>query len=157
MAMDALEKATAYLNMKPHTAKEVADYLIRKGYEADETEDAVKQLSEYGYIDDLAYAKMYFGYGFEKGRGASRIIRELAGKGIPRDLIDQAYNELEDRPDEHEMACSIAAQIIIESGADVTDMSYEEKQKLQAKIVRRLASRGFSGSTCYSAARETVK
>ena len=157
MAMDALEKATAYLNMKPHTAKEVTDYLIRKGYEASETEAAVKQLSEYGYIDDLAYSKMYFGYGFEKGRGAGRIIRELAGKGIPRDVIDQAFNELEDIPDEHEMACAIAVQIIEESGSDVSDMSYDEKQKLQAKIVRRLASRGFSGSVCYSVARETVK
>ena len=60
MGMNALEKATAYLNMKPHTAKEVLDYLLRKGYEADESEEAVKQLSEYGYIDDYAYAKMYF-------------------------------------------------------------------------------------------------
>ena len=157
MAMDALEKATAYLNMKPHTAKEVTDYLIRKGYEEGEVKAAVKQLAEYGYIDDLSYAKMYFGYGFEKGRGTSRIIRELSGKGIPRDVIDQAFNELEDKPDEHEMACAIAAQIMDESGADTADMSYEEKQKLQAKIVRRLASRGFSGSVCYSVAREIVK
>lgn len=155
--MNALEKATAYLNLKPHTAKEVFDYLLRKGYEADESEAAVKQLSEYGYIDDHAYAKMYFEYGFEKGRGKGRIIRELAGKGIQKEIIDQAYGELDDKPDEQEMARDIALQIVSESGADQSEMTYEEKQKLQARIVRRLASRGFSGSVCYSVARETVK
>ena len=155
--MDALEKATAYLNLKPHTAKEVTDYLLRKGYEAEESEAAVKQLTDYGYIDDLSYARLYFEYGFEKGRGKSRIARELAGKGIPRDVIDQAYAELEQKPDEHEMALAIARQIIEETGAEMSEMSYEEKQKLQAKIARRLASRGFDGGLCYRAARETVK
>ena len=50
-----------------------------------------------------------------------------------------------------------ALQIVREAGADPAGMTYEEKQKLQAKIVRRLASRGFSGGVCYRAARETVK
>ena len=155
--MDALEKATAYLNRSPHTEKEVIDYLRRKGYEQDESEAAAADLKEYGYIDDLAYAKMYFEYGFEKGRGRDRISRELAGKGISRDVIDQAYSELEERPDEYEMALTLAAQIVQENGSDVDEMSYTDRQKLQAKIVRRLSSRGFSGSICYSAARETVK
>ena len=155
--MDALDKATAYLNLKPHTAKEVTDYLLRKGYEAEEVQAAVGQLTDYGYIDDPAYARMYFEYGFEKGRGKGRIARELAGKGIPRDIIDQAYDELEQKPDEHDMALAVAKQIIGESGAEISEMSYEEKQKLQAKIARRLASRGFDGGMCYSVARETVK
>ena len=155
--MDALEKATAYLSRKPHTEKEVAGYLIGKGYDAEETASAVARLKEYGYLDDAAYSKLYFEYGFEKGRGRDRIARELAGKGVPRDIIDQAYEELEEKPDEEEVAMELAAQILRETGMDPADMSYEEKQKLQARIVRRLASRGFSGSVCYRAARETVK
>ena len=64
--MDALEKATSYLNRKSHTEKEVKDYLLRKGYEEDESAEAVRRLKEYGYLNDLAYAKLYFEYGFEK-------------------------------------------------------------------------------------------
>ena len=90
-------------------------------------------------------------------RHTRRIARELAEKGVPRDIIDQAYDELEEKPDEEAVAMQLAAQILREAGTDPADMTYEEKQKLQARIVRRLASRGFSGSVCYRAARETVK
>ena len=155
--MNALEKATAYLNRSPHTEREVIDYLLRKGYEADEAEAAASELKEYGYIDDLSYARLYFEYGFEKGRGRDRISRELAGKGIPRDIIDEAFGTLENVPDEYETALELAAQIVRENGGVSEDMNYTDKQKLQAKIVRRLSSRGFSGSVCYSAARESVK
>lgn len=155
--MNALEKATAYLNRSPHTEKEVIDYLLRKGYEQDESESAAADLKEYGYIDDLSYAKLYFEYSFEKGRGRDRIVRELAGKGVSREVIDQAFDELEEAPDEYEMALHLAAQIVQESGGLSDEMSYTDRQKLQAKIVRRLSSRGFNGSVCYSAARESVK
>jgi len=155
--MDALEKATAYLSRKPHTQQEVTDYLLRKEYSPDETAAAVARLKEYGYIDDLAYAKLYFEYGFEKARGKDRITRELAGKGVSRDVIEQAFEQLEETPDEEETAFMLASQIIRETDADPEEMTYEEKQKLRAKIVRRLASRGFSGGVCYRAARETVK
>lgn len=155
--MDALEKATAYLSRKPHTEKEVQEYLQRKGYEPDESAQAVSELKEYGYLDDLAYAKLYFEYGFEKGRGKDRISRELAAKGVTRDVIEQAYGELDEKPDEQEMAFRLAAQVVRESGGLSDEMTYEDKQKLQAKIVRRLAARGFSGSVCYTAARESVK
>ena len=155
--MDALEKATAYLSRKPHTEKEVQEYLQRKGYEPDESAQAVSELKEYGYLDDLAYAKLYFEYGVEKGRGKDRISRELAAKGVTRDVIEQAYGELDEKPDEQEMAFRLAAQVVRESGGLSDEMTYEDKQKLQAKIVRKLAARGFSGSACYTAARESVK
>lgn len=155
--MDALERATAYLSRKPHTEKEVTEYLRGKEYSPEEIGEAVARLKEYGYIDDLAYAKLFFEYGFEKRRGKDRIARELAGKGVTRDVIDEAYAQLEQIPDEEEMAFQLAEQVIREANADPAEMTYEEKQKLQARIVRRLAGRGFSGSVCYRAARETVK
>ncbi len=134
--MDALEKATAYLSRKPHTEKEVQEYLQRKGYEPDESAQAVSELKEYGYLDDLAYAKLYFEYGYEKGRGKDRISRELAAKGVTRDVIEQAYGELDEKPDEQEMAFRLAAQVVRESGGLSDEMTYEGKQRLQAKSVR---------------------
>lgn len=143
----AAERAAAYINIKPRTAFQVRKYLREKGYDGDVIDAVVKQLAEYHYIDDMEYAMMYFRYGFEKGRGLVRIKRELAEKGVAADVIEMAYDEFDDVPDQTEAAMQIAKTMI--SGMELDDMDYDEKRKLQAKIGRRLMSRGFSSDVVY--------
>lgn len=154
--MNALERAVSYLNVKPRTRMQVIRYLQGKGYGDGDISEAVAELEQYNYIDDRNFARLYFELGFEKGRGEARIRRELAEKGVPRDIIDEAFEELEDIPDPYETALEIGRNVV---GTRVGDdeLSYEEKQKLQAKIARKLANRGFSGEIAYRAARELVK
>ena len=90
---------------------------------------------------------MYFRYGFEKGRGVSRIKRELSEKGVSSDIIDIAYEELEDIPDQFEMAMEIGHGAV--AGIDIKELDFDAKQKLKAKIGRRLMSRGFSSDVVY--------
>ena len=164
--MDALAKATNYLNVKPRTRMQVIKYLTDKGYEPYEIENAVASLEKYKYIDDENFARLYFELGFEKGHGIARIRRELADKGIDRELIEAAYHVLEDQdavPDQYEAALEIglaaAAEYGVESdcGQCGRKLSYEQKAKLQAKIARRIATRGFSGEISYRVAKEVVK
>ena len=49
-------------------------------------------MKEYHYIDDYRFAEMYFAYGFEKGRGVSRIRRELAEKGVTEEEFERVKN-----------------------------------------------------------------
>ena len=144
---DARERAAAYLNIKPRTKMQVIRYLKSKGYEEDEINDAVTELEEYRYIDDFSFSVMYFQYGFEKGRGIMRIKRELAEKGVDHDIIDASFEELEAVPDQFEAALEIAEDVV--SGIDVSSLEYDEKRRLQAKIGRRLVSRGFSSDVVY--------
>lgn len=109
--------------------------------------ETVEELEEYHYIDDLNYSTMYFQYGFEKGRGIGRIKRELAEKGVDHQIIEAAYQELEDVPDQYQAARDIAAGMI--RGTDIDAMDYDEKRKFQAKIGRRLMTRGFSSDVVY--------
>ncbi len=155
MMEKAAEKAVSYVNIKPRTAYQVKKYLEGKGYEEDIVSAAVDQLKEYRYIDDMEYASMYFRYGFEKGRGVSRIKRELSEKGVSSDVIEMAYEELEDIPDQTAMAMEIAESMLI--GIDVEELDYDEKRKLQAKIGRRLMSRGFSSDVTYKVIGRLVK
>lgn len=155
MMEKAAEKAVSYVNIKPRTGFQVKKYLKDKGYEEDIISAVVEQMKEYRYIDDMEYALMYFRYGFEKGRGVSRIKRELSEKGVSSDVIDMAYEELEDVPDQTEMAMEIAESMI--SGMNVEEMDYDEKRKLQAKIGRRLMSRGFSSDVTYKVIGRLVK
>ena len=143
----AAERAASYINIKPRTAWQVKRYLKEKGYEDEVISEVVDQLKEYRYIDDLEFSLMYFRYGFEKGRGISRIRRELAEKGVSSETIDIAYEELEDIPDQMEMAMEIGRSVIAD--IDTDDMDFDTKRKLQAKVGRRLMSRGFSSDVVY--------
>ncbi|MBQ3610976.1 MAG: RecX family transcriptional regulator [Firmicutes bacterium] len=130
-------------------------YLKGKGYEEDIIDDVIEQMKEYHYIDDYQFAEMYFAYGFEKGRGVSRIRRELAEKGVSSDTIDMVYEDLEEIPDEMEMAMAIAEPII--NGIDMDELDYDARQKLKAKIGRRLMSRGFNSDVAYKVIGRLVK
>lgn len=143
----AAEKAVAYINIKPRTAYQVIKYLKDKGYEEEIITEVIKQLKEYHYIDDMEFSLMYFRYGFEKERGVSRIKRELSEKGVTSEIIDIAYEELEDIPDQLEMAIEIGHRMI--SGIDLEEMDFDAKRKLQAKLGRRLMTRGFSTEVVY--------
>ena len=147
--MDARQKALDYLNIKPRTRHQVGKYLLQKGYDAEETEAVLKELERYRYIDDTEYCRMYFEYGFEKGRGVQRIKRELSEKGVERDIIEDVLESLEDIPDQTEAAIEAARDVI--AGIDTGSLGYEEKQKLKAKIGRRLAYRGFETGVIYEA------
>lgn len=146
-AEKATERAASYVNIKPRTVHQTRKYLKEKGFDPEAIDHAISQLAEYRYLDDAQFAEMYFKYGFEKGRGVSRIKRELAEKGVSSDIIEQAYEELEDIPDQKEMAKEIAAAVI--KDVDISELDYDEKRKLQAKIGRRLMSRGFSSDVVY--------
>lgn len=143
--MDVREKAVSYLNSRPRTRQEVIRHLKDKGFTENEILETVDELQQYHYIDDLAYSRMYFEYGFEKGRGRARIRRELVEKGVPSDLIEIAYDELEDIPDEFETALAIAETAV--RGIDPEELEYPEKRRLEGKIGRKLAGRGFSMDT----------
>ena len=157
--MDVREKAAkhaaSYVNIKPRTAFQMKSYLKGKGYEEDVIDDVIEQMKEYHYIDDYQFAEMYFAYGFEKGRGVSRIRRELAEKGVSSDIIDMVYEDLEEMPDETEMAVAIAEPII--NGIDMDELDYDARQKLKAKIGRRLMSRGFNSDVAYKVIGRLVK
>lgn len=151
----AIAKAVAYINHKPRTRQQVIQYLAQKDFDRDVIEEVVAELTEYHYIDDFNFSVLYFQYGFEKGRGIGRIKRELSEKGVASDVIECAYEELDEIPDQEEMAMAIGASVV--SGIDLDTLSYEEKRKLQAKVGRRLASRGFSSDVVYRVIKRLVQ
>lgn len=142
-----MDKAVSYVNIKPRTKLQVMQYLRDKGFSEDNIMETIKEMEKYHYIDDLQYAGMYFEYGFAKGRGAARIKRELSEKGVASEVIELAYDELEDVPDQLQMAMKIGESML--RGIDVASLDYDGRRKLQAKIGRRLAGRGFSSDIVY--------
>ena len=77
----AFERAMDYLGRGLKTAKQMRDYLEKKGYEKSVVEYVITKLKEYRYIDDEAYAKLYVERNVST-KGDRRLKQELIQKGI---------------------------------------------------------------------------
>lgn len=153
--MNVRERAVYYLNLKPCTKQQLIKYLEKKEYDHNEINEVVTELEEYNFINDENFCRLYFERGFEKGHGVNRIKRELSQKGVSSHIIEEVYNELEDIPDPLEIALEIGRGIV--SRIDLDELDYDEKRKLQAKIGRRIISRGFSSDIAYKVMAILVK
>lgn len=79
--MDVREKAVSYLNSRPRTRQELIRHLNDKGFSENEILETVDELEQYHYIDESCVQRMYFVYGFQKGRGR---MADPAGAGRKR-------------------------------------------------------------------------
>jgi regulatory protein len=87
----ALALAFAYLNRRERTVGEMERYLERKGIGDETATAALRLLLQDRYLDDSRYALMYVHDKRElEGWGSDRIRRELSGRGLERELIDEA-------------------------------------------------------------------
>lgn len=148
--MNALDRAVSYLSIRARSTSEVREYLKTKGYEEEEIRTTIDQLLEYNYLNDFTFAKMYIQYGFDKGRGQVRIKNELIAKGVDSNTIEDAFYELEDEnavPDQYEIALQIGRDVVAD--VDMTSLDYNDKKKIQARVGRRLATRGFNTDIVY--------
>ena len=147
----AFEQAALYLGRQMRTRKQTEDYLRKKGFAADEIDEACDLLEEYRYLDDLEFARMYFESGYRKSKGRRRIRQELSAKGVSRGRIDEAET-LVPQPDEEETALEIARQVLEGSGFSGAE-DRKDKDRIRARAARRLASRGFQTDVIYRAIR----
>jgi regulatory protein len=87
--------ALALLARRDYTAKELRTKLARRGYDATEVDEAVAALAAEHWQDDARVAAAHTrAAAGAKGRGRYRIERELAARGIAKDLAKQAVGAL---------------------------------------------------------------
>ena len=84
----AFEKAMDYLGRGMKTAKQMRDYLEKKGYDNRVVEYVITKLKEYRYVDDDAYAKLYVERNAAT-KGDRRLKQELIQKGIAVSRAEQ--------------------------------------------------------------------
>ena len=136
-------RALEYCLSRPHSAKEVRDYLyrktrdsrtktggIKKGVSTEVTTRVFDRLVERGYINDEKFAT-YWAENRNATKGASRrkIQAELQVKGVDRSIIDSVL-EQSSRDDSEELQKIIAKK----------RYRYTDDQKFMAYLARQ----GFS-------------
>ena len=136
-------RALEYCLMRPHSVREVRDYLyrktrdtrtktgqIKKGVSPELTERVFKRLSEKGYIDDEKFAKFWVeNRNLRKGSSFRKLTAELRAKGVNQSIIEQHLTDTT-RSDEDELRKVIAKK----------QGRYADPQK----FMQYLARQGFS-------------
>jgi len=137
-AKKCIDYAAELLAIKPYSSADLLKKLKTKGYTESESQECIEKLKELSYLDDAEYARRFTENAVLNGKGASYIKSKLLQSGISADYIPEINKD-----DQFEAAMEIARSLYEET----TD--YEQKQKLLAKIGRRLASRGFEPEVVY--------
>lgn len=140
-------RALEYCLMRPHSAREVRDYLWRKtratryksrdghvkerpGATQTNADRVFQRLHDKGYIDDVKFARFWIDNRNQtKGTSARKLIAELRAKGIEQSVIDDAIGA-SSRSDESELRKVLAKK----------RARYSDEQKLIAYLARQ----GFS-------------
>ena len=132
--LTAKESAIQLLSRRDHGVFELQQKLAQKGYEEADILQVIALCQEYGYLDDLRFAKSQVRQHVFKGHGKRRIQQELNLKRVADLTIEVALEE--EGPDWFELAKETAYKKF--KGKPAAD------QKEYAKQVRFLQYRGFS-------------
>ncbi len=83
----AFDAALKYLSYRLRSKREISVYLESKGFGEGTVEDTVAKLSEYGYVDDEAFARLYV-QSQRTRYGIKKIAYKLRELGISDEIID---------------------------------------------------------------------
>jgi regulatory protein len=95
--MTTYDRALNMLSFRPRSVVELRNGLRRKGEPSDQIEVAINRLLELKLLDDATFARQFARMRI-LGPGASkiRIAQELRRKGVARELVDRAVEELKE-------------------------------------------------------------
>lgn len=133
-------RALEYCMMRPHSAKEVRDYLyrktrdsrtkngeVKKGVSPEVTARVFDRLEEKGYVDDQKFARFWIeNRNLTKGTSLRKLTAELRSKGVSQTIIEKFLNDSE-RSDEDELKKIIAKK----------QKRYPDQQKLMQYLARQ--------------------
>lgn len=89
----ALHKAMDFLSRRDHSRKELLRKLMRT-FDRETAERTVARMDALGYVDDEKYARTMSAHFIEgKKFSVSRVRRELAARGVERNIIDLVLDE----------------------------------------------------------------
>jgi len=145
-----MEAAAAFLAARARSVDETTRRLIHNGYPVALVEDVVTRLIEMGYLDDEAFAREWVASrDRSRPRGETGLRRELALKGVPRDIVDRAIAERGDGSG-GAPADLAAARALLGKRHHTLERETDE-QKRRGKAYALLARNGFGPDACREA------
>ena len=127
------------LELRSYARSDLGRRLLRKGHPKEAVEAALERTTVLGLLDDATYARSYVRTRAARGRGPSRLTRDLLAMGVQRSLIDRALAvEWPEGSDRSAMPLVLATKRAAQLGA-------LPRQTKRRRVLAYLARRGFSG------------
>jgi regulatory protein len=127
------------LQLRPYARADLGRRLQRKGHPRAAVDVALERLLTLGLLNDESYTRNYVQTRAARGRGPSRLIRDLLAMGVQRSLIDRAlaaeWPEGSDRT-------SMPQALVSKRAAQLGTLPRQTKRR---RLLAYLARRGFSG------------
>lgn len=126
----AKKKAMALLLHNDRTEWQLRDKLARSGFSEEAVDEAVEYVRSFHYIDDERYAVRFVEI-YHETRSIKRLRQDLYKRHVPDEYIEIAIENIDN---DDSAALNREFERI---GQKLADMSYEEKQKVAAKLYRK--------------------
>lgn len=123
------------LKSRAYTESQLREKLGQGLYPADCIDFALEYVKSYHYVDDGRYAAEYIENQRDK-KSRRMMEQELARKGLPRELIEAAFESQEEQgcvPDED----ALAQKWIRKKRFDAETADFKERQKMAAFLYRK--------------------
>ena len=127
-------RAMNLLQKKDYTEKQLRDKLKEGLYPSEVVDEAIDYVKSFRYLDDERFARDYISYHMST-RSRNRIIRDLTGKGISKELLLPIMEELYTETDDVEL--EQIKKLLVKKHYDKEQTDYKEKQKLMAFLLRK--------------------
>lgn len=150
-----LEAAARFLEARSRSVAEVRRRLASAGYRTELIDEAIRRLVEVGVLDDAAFARAWLeSRDRARPRGERALRSELAGKGIERELIDDAL--VERAGEEPGSVDRAAAERLLAKNARSLDRVTDLRIRRQ-RAYALLARNGFTPDVCSAASAALVR
>ena len=128
--LKATKKAMGLLQHMDRTEWELRSKLEQAGFSEEAVEAAIQDVAGYHYIDDKRYAKRFVEI-YRESRSMRRIRQDLQKRHVPEQWITLAIEAVDE---DDTPALQKALEKLLRGR---TELSYEEQQKVTAKLYRR--------------------
>lgn len=183
----AYASAMRILGMRQHSVAELKKKLEQREYSEQSIAKVIAEMLSARYLNDTEFAISYIRSAQMKLNGEARIRQELKQKGVSSNIIEEAYFELSNEiqtgnfnlgfefagssddgstseineAGELERAIKLAEKgmAYFKINTELEDKSeiYNQKQKIKAKLFRKLAGKGYSADIIFKAVDAVLK
>lgn len=131
----AKKRAMNLLESRDYTSSQLREKLRQGDYPSACIDEAIDYVESCGYVDDLRYARDFITYNLDN-KSRMRMEQDLMRKGIGKDIISAAFEELEQTGTRQDEAAMIR-KLLEKKKFDAGTASKQDKQRMYGFLYRK--------------------